>query len=205
VTELDLPAEIAAERQAFTEVLAALPGSAWDEPSLCAGWRVRDVVAHMTMPFRYSRMRFVSELLRDRGNFNRMADRCARRDAARLSSAELAAVHADNVENPWRPPGGGYDGALTHDVIHGLDCTTALGITREIPAARLRVVVDGLTTERARKHFGVDVAGRELHATDLDWSFGTGEPIPATGQQLVLLLGGRVVPGLRPLSRESAT
>ena len=46
---------IAAERAELAEMLAGLPAPRWDEPTLCAGWRVREVVAHITMPFRYSR------------------------------------------------------------------------------------------------------------------------------------------------------
>jgi uncharacterized protein (TIGR03083 family) len=45
---------IAAERRELAEVLMDLPAERWDEATLCAGWRVREVVAHMTMPYRYS-------------------------------------------------------------------------------------------------------------------------------------------------------
>jgi uncharacterized protein (TIGR03083 family) len=48
----DIRDMIAGERGALAEVLASLPATRWDEPSLCAGWRVREVVAHITMPFR---------------------------------------------------------------------------------------------------------------------------------------------------------
>ena len=71
---------IAAERRDLAAILAGLPPEAWDAPTLCQGWRVREVVAHITMPFRYRPPRFAFEMVRSRGNFNRMADRCARRD-----------------------------------------------------------------------------------------------------------------------------
>src|SRR5580693_4456496 len=61
---------IAAQRGELAAVLDALPVSGWDEPTLCAGWRVREVVAHVTMPFRYSGGRFVVELARSRGRFS---------------------------------------------------------------------------------------------------------------------------------------
>src|SRR5579859_2041664 len=96
---------IAAQRTELAEVLAGLPESGWDEPSLCAGWRVREVVAHITMPFRYGRGRFVLELAKSRGQFNAMADRLARRDAGVMSSADLAAAVRSNVRHPWQPPG----------------------------------------------------------------------------------------------------
>jgi hypothetical protein len=66
---------IAAQRAELAEVLAGLPAPSWDEPTLCAGWRVREVVAHITMPFRFSGRRFALELAKSRGRFNEMADR----------------------------------------------------------------------------------------------------------------------------------
>lgn len=118
MTDADVREAIAAERQELAAVLADLPAQMWDARTLCTGWRVREVVAHMTMPFRYSGPRLVVELLNARGNFNRMADRCARRDAASLPAGELAAALGDNASHPWKPGRGGFGGALTHDVIH---------------------------------------------------------------------------------------
>jgi uncharacterized protein (TIGR03083 family) len=196
-----LPAEIAAERRELAEMLAGLPPEAWEQPSLCDGWRVREVVAHITMPFRYSTTRFALEMVRSRGNFTRMADRCARRDAA-ASPAELTAALRDNAEHPWRPPGGGLTGALTHDVIHGLDITVALGIDRRVPASRIAIVLDGITAARSLKFFGTDLTGVSLRADDIDWSLvsgagsGTGSGTTVTGaaQDLALAVCGRRLP-----------
>src|SRR5260370_27582503 len=104
---------IAAQRGELVAVLDALPASGWDEPTLCAGWRVREGVAHITMPFRYSGRRFAFELARSRGKFNAMADRCARRDAAAMSPAQPAAALAANAFHPWKPPGRGDARAVT--------------------------------------------------------------------------------------------
>jgi uncharacterized protein (TIGR03083 family) len=194
---------IAAERTDLAEVLAGLPAAKWDEPTLCAGWRVREVVAHITMPFRYSRRRFVLELARSRGKFNAMADRCARHDAAVMSPDELAAALGSNASHPWQPPGGGYEGALTHDVIHGLDITEALGLARRVPEDRLRVVLPNLATPKALGFFGVDLSGIELRACDAAWTFGSGTPVTGTAQDLALFLSGRNLPPGR--LREGAT
>ncbi|HEY3610578.1 MAG TPA: maleylpyruvate isomerase family mycothiol-dependent enzyme [Pseudonocardiaceae bacterium] len=163
----DLRPELAANRRELADLLAGLPDDSWDAPTLCAGWRVREVVAHLTMPFRYSTGRLLAELARSGLRFDRMSDRCARRDA-KVSGARLAAAVRDNITNPWRPPGGGFEGALVHDVIHGLDITVALGIDQPIPPDRLRVVLDGVTKPASRKHFGIDLTGIELRADDLD-------------------------------------
>ncbi len=188
-----LAALIAAERRELADLLAGLPPEAWEQPSLCAGWRVREVVAHMTMPFRYSTPRFAFELARSRGNFTAMADRCARRDAA-APAAELTAWLRDNAEYPWRPPGGGLAGALTHDVIHGLDITVALGIDRTVPASRMSIVLDGVTSAGSLKHFGTSLAGVSLRADDLDWSAGSGRPVTGKAQDLALAVAGRRLP-----------
>ena len=192
----DLSVAIAAERRDLAGVLSGLPAGSWDAPTLCAGWRVREVVAHMTMPFRYSTARFITEMARSRGNFHRMADRCARRDAA-MPAADLLAALRDNAEYPWKPPGGGLEGALVHDVIHGLDITVALGLGRKVPEDRLRIVLGVITRPRTLRQFDADLTGIELRADDIDWSFGSGTPVSGPAQDLALVLCGRRLPGGR--------
>ncbi|MGE5287050.1 MAG: maleylpyruvate isomerase family mycothiol-dependent enzyme [Micromonosporaceae bacterium] len=194
---------IAAERRELAAMLTGLAERDWDSQTLCAGWRVREVVAHMTMPFRYSAARFVWEIVKARGDFNRMADRCARRDAA-AAVGDLAAALGDNATNPWKPPGGGFEGALTHDVIHGLDITVPLGIDRRVPEEHLRIVLDTITGPKPLKLFGADLSGIELRADDMEWSFGSGTPVSGHAQDLALVLCGRRLPAGR-LHGEGAT
>ncbi len=185
---------IAAERGELATLLADLPKERWDEATLCAGWRVAEVVAHLTMPFRYSSRRFMLELAKSRGNFNQMSDRRARQDARELTVAELTATLADNVNHPWKPPGGGYLGALTHDIIHGLDITVPLGIGRVVPADRLGMILPNLTAPKTLRYFGADLSGIELRATGTDWAFGSGSPVTGSAQDLALALCGRKLP-----------
>jgi uncharacterized protein (TIGR03083 family) len=192
-TDSQLAPEVAAERRELAEVLTSLSAPCWDGATLCAGWRVRELVAHMTMPFRYSTARFVAELVRSGGRFNAMADRCARRDGA-VPVPELLSALRDNATNPWTPPGGGLVGALTHDVIHGLDATVPLGIDRRVPAERMRIVLESVSGPRALRHFGTDLSGIELLADDLDWSFGSGRPLAGAAQDLALIVCGRKLP-----------
>ena len=195
---------IAAQRAELAEVLAGLPGPGWDEPTLCAGWRVREVVAHITMPFRYSRGRFALELARSRGRFNEMADRAARRDAAAMSPADLTAAVKSNAGHPWKPPGGGFTGALAHDLIHGLDITVPLGLDRPVPEERLRQVLPGSLADRSVTFFGVDLDGIELRAQDMDWTLGSGTPLTGTAADLLLVLCGRTLPAGRVAGEPSA-
>jgi uncharacterized protein (TIGR03083 family) len=189
----DLMPLISAERRAFGKVLEGLSESDWETSSLCAGWRVREVVAHMTMPFRFSTVRFLGEMVRSRGNFARMADRVARRDAQEPVGTLLQGW-STNEDNAWKPPGGGLRGALTHDVVHGLDITVPLGIAHPVSAEALRVVLDEAASPRSLRHFGVDLTGTRLEADDLDWAFGDGEPLRGAARHLLMVLVDRRLP-----------
>lgn len=193
MTDDELRAEVAAERTEQAELLAALPPQRWDAPTLCAGWRVREVVAHTTMPFRTSLGRTLVELARARGNINRMADRTARRDAAALSSEQLLAAVRENIGHRWTPPGGGVHGALSHDVVHGLDITVGLGLDRRVPPERVAMVLAGMSPRNVA-FFGTDLTGVQLRATDLDWSHGEGAPVRGLAQDLLLVVCGRKLP-----------
>ena len=195
---------IAAQRTELAEVLAALPAPAWDEPTLCTGWRVREVVAHITMPFRYSGPRFMLELAKSRGRFNEMSDRVARRDAAGLSVAALTEAVRSNAGHPWKPPGGGWTGALAHDLIHGMDITVPLGLARPVPEDRLRLVLPDSLTAKSVRFFGVDLDGIELRARDIDWTLGSGAPLTGTAAGLLLVLCGRKLPAGRLAGETSA-
>jgi uncharacterized protein (TIGR03083 family) len=193
VSEADVKAAIVGERRDLVEILGGLSKDQWDSATLCKGWRVREVVAHITDPYRYSTRQFLLEMLKSRGKYNAMADRIARRDAGRLSSAELVEVLRTNVETDWKPPGGGFVGALSHDVIHGLDITVGLGLDRKVPLDRVELVL-GSVQPRQIKFFGVDVEGLHLHADDLDWGYGSGRLMTGSAQDLLLVLCGRKLP-----------
>lgn len=178
-----------AERERLVALLRDLTSEQWAHPSLCDGWRVREVVAHMTSMYRDSLWRLVRGMVAARGSYNRYAARAALQDTARLSDGELLESMAANTRHPWRPPGGGQAGALSHDVIHGLDITEALGLPGP-PVEALRIELDGVKPRNV-KFFGVDLAGTRLVATDTDWSLGEGTPHRATAKELLLTITGR--------------
>jgi uncharacterized protein (TIGR03083 family) len=47
-TNSDLMPIVAAERRAFSGVLEGLSDADWNVSSLCSGWRVREVLAHIS-------------------------------------------------------------------------------------------------------------------------------------------------------------
>jgi uncharacterized protein (TIGR03083 family) len=184
---------ITAEFLALAELLGALPGAAWDTPSLCAGWRVREVVAHMTMAVRYSPAEFGALMQDCGGDFTRLSNMVAGRDAE-LPRATLEGNLRDEVMHRWTPPGGGQAGALNHVVIHGLDITVPLGVPRLSAEGTIRLVLDDLTRGGVHAHFGFDTSGLSLHATDIDWAFGSGAPVRGAAGDLALLICGRSLP-----------
>jgi uncharacterized protein (TIGR03083 family) len=203
-TDTDLQPVVAAEFVSLADLLAAASDAQWDTPSLCEGWRVREVIAHMTMAARYSEPEFMAELQRCDFDFTRLSNEVAGRDAG-LPEDELVANLRSDVMQHWAPPGGGYHGALNHVVIHGLDVTVPLGVPRRSPDHTIRVVLDDLTQGGGHAHFGTVLDGRRLEASDLDWSYGSGPALRGAAEDLALAMCGRAVPGGRldgePLER----
>ena len=179
---------------ALADALANQPSTVADTPSLCEGWAVKNVVAHMTMAARYDAPAFARELAAAGSDFNVLSETVARRDGNLPFARLLADLRSDTMA-VWAPPGGGAMGALSHVVIHGLDITTAIGLPRTADDEATQIVLTAMTSGVA-DHFGTDPSGRLLRATDLDWQFGEGAPINASAADLVLALAGRPRPGL---------
>ena len=106
-----LTAAIAGEYKALADLLESAGLDVWDAPSLCEGWRTREVVAHMTMPVRYPGPAFMAGLEAAGGDFTRFSNTVAARDGT-LPVAELLADLRSDVLHAWQPPGGGTAGAL---------------------------------------------------------------------------------------------
>jgi uncharacterized protein (TIGR03083 family) len=191
--DAELQPAVAAEFQALADLLDSATDAQWDTPSLCAGWRVREVIAHMTMAARYSEEEFMAELRRCEFDFGRLSNEIAAQDAG-LPASELVAGLRSEVMKHWTPPGGGWHGALNHVVIHGLDVTVPLGVPRRTPDATIRVVLDDLTGGDVHEHFGTSIRGRRLQATDIDWSYGSGPALRGPAGDLALALCGRAIP-----------
>ena len=185
-----LAAATIAERERLADLLGQLSPDQWGSPSLCFGWQIREVVAHITMPYRHSGAKVIVGIIRARGKFDVFADRRAREDTATTSDAELLASLRANVRHPWRPPAGGQAGALSHDVIHGLDITEPLGLP-PAPPERIALVLNN-STPRAMEYFGTKLDGRRFEATDTDVTLGDGPSVTElTAREILLTITGR--------------
>ena len=183
----------------LADLLASAPAGTWDAPSLCAGWQVRHVVAHVTMPARLTPEQFGAEMAAAGGDFAVLSDTVAARDGSLPVADHLAQLRSP-VLHAWQPPGGGAAGALSHAVIHSLDVTVALDRPPVAPAEALVAVLDQLT-DADGAFFGLDLTGVRLEAADTDWSWGSGEAVRAGSGALVALLSGRTLPDGRALPR----
>src|SRR5215207_6816018 len=72
---------IDAERAGLADLLDELTPAEWEAPSLCSGWRVRDVAAHLTLSHMPPATAALAAL-RARGNYDRMVHDSAVRQAA---------------------------------------------------------------------------------------------------------------------------
>jgi len=195
----DLQSLVALTYDGLADLLASVPVETWDAPSLCTNWHVRHVVAHMTMPARFTPEQFGAEMAAVGGDFTALSDTVAARDAS-LPLAD----HVDALRSPllhaWQPPGGGAAGALSHAVIHSLDVTVALDRPAVAPDDAVVAVLDQLTAANGAL-FGVDLSGVRLEAADTDWSWGSGDAVRGDSGHLVALLSGRTLPDGRALPR----
>jgi uncharacterized protein (TIGR03083 family) len=178
----------------FSAYLHSLDGPDWERPSLCDGWRVRDVVGHIlygnemhlsTLPFRLARYRFSSDRSGKAYSIARAEGR---------SPAEL--VRAFDDRDPWAgtcrvfPP----RLVLLDRLAHHQDIRRALGHDRQIPQERVVAVLDA--TPSLGSVFGAKhrTKGLRFEATDADWSWGEGPTVQGPGEALAMTMLGRAQP-----------
>lgn len=193
----DLQSWVAPICDGLADLLGSASPDTWAAPSLCDGWQIRHVVAHMTMPARLTPEEFGAEMATAGGDFTVLSNTVAARDASLPVADHLAQLRSPLL-HAWQPPGGGAAGALSHAVIHSLDVTVALDRPAVVPVEALIAVLDQLTAANGAI-FGLDLTGIRLEATDMDWSWGAGTAVRADGGELVALVSGRRLPDGRDL------
>lgn len=195
----DVQSWVAPTYERLADLLVAAPEETWDAPSLCEGWQIRHVVAHVTMPARLTPQQFGAEMAAAGGDFGVLSNAVAARDASLPIADHLAQLRSPTL-HAWQPPLGGAAGALSHTVIHSLDITIALDRPPVAPIEARVAVLDQLTAANGA-HFGLDLTGLRLVASDTDWNWGSGEAVRADSGALVALLSGRTLPDGRHLPR----
>lgn len=177
------------ERLTLVRHLRGLDDEDWARPSLCAGWAVRDVVAHLVTPFVVSLPRMAVSMLRH-GPAGAM-DVWARSIGQR-PPAELVDLLEANAGSTFHPPGLPLAAPLTDVLVHGVDVRWALQGHPSVDHVDPASVVPSLQLLTERKAVGVFLpAGRldgvRLVADDADFARGSGPTI--SGPALALAAG----------------
>ncbi|MBF6467218.1 maleylpyruvate isomerase family mycothiol-dependent enzyme [Nocardia beijingensis] len=162
-----------AERLGLADFLDDLDYPEWAVESLCEGWTVHDVLAHLTLSNRVTLGATIAGILRARGDWNRMTERMARERARRYSPTELIAQLREGAAWTRRAPGAGPLDPLVDTMIHGQDIARPLGRRRVVPVEQ---AVAGLEHVLRSRFYGSQkrLHGIRLVATDAEWSSGTG-------------------------------
>ncbi len=179
------------ERTQLADLMETFSDDDWETPSLCAGWRVREVAAHLTL----AQMRPVAAtvaLLRARGSFNKMIHDTAVRQAE-LPVEEYPARLRAMVGSRRTAPGVTAVEPLLDAMVHGQDMAVVLRRPREMPTeaaatAAQRAWSMGFPFQARRRLRGVRLA-----ASDHPWSVGEGPVVEAPIRALLLLVTGRTV------------
>ncbi|WP_132992675.1 maleylpyruvate isomerase family mycothiol-dependent enzyme [Gordonia zhaorongruii] len=177
------------QRLQFADVLSDLDDSQWDAPTLCAGWCVRDVAAHVISYLNRSVPELLTGLVQSGGSLSRLND-TGIRDVRNAGPEDLCYLMRKGATP--RGVGVGFGGrvALVECVIHQLDVCRPLGILAPIPAERLRTSLDFARLSPVIRG-GWHTRGTRLVATDLDWATGYGAQHHDTAENLLLEMSGR--------------
>lgn len=186
MTTLDLARE---EREDLADFLAGLTPEQWERPSLCAGWRVRDVAAHVVSFEEMTPRQLTTRLVKGRLQMDRI-NGLGVSDLADDSTEQLIALLRDNAEPHGMGAGFGGRVALTDNMIHQQDIRRALGLARTIPVERVCAALDFVRYSPTIRG-ALRVRGVRLVATDADWSHGKGPEVRGPGEALLMVMAGR--------------
>ncbi len=182
------------ESRDLADFLETLSAPEWDLPSLCDGWRVRDVVAHMAVGHTTSVPAYAAAVVRHRLSTD---------DASFTLAVRLADAHSpEGILSRFRegtsgPPRGAARLVRAHELftdhlVHHQDIRRALGAPREVPAARAAAALAALPRLSSRVGSRARMSGLRIVATDVDVVLGRGDlEVRGTAEALVMALSGR--------------
>jgi uncharacterized protein (TIGR03083 family) len=179
------------ERRSLAALLEGLTDEQWNSPSLCDGWRVKDVAAHVALaPQAPGPWSMLVEGVRAGGRFHKINHDVSVRHAER-PGADLVAELREHAASRRLPKVTNYRNILFDILVHGQDLAIPLGIQREMPKDAARAGIERVWTmgwpfgvKRHLKRF-------RFTATDVDWAAGGGPDVSGPVEALLLLLTGR--------------
>ncbi|WP_327149824.1 maleylpyruvate isomerase family mycothiol-dependent enzyme [Nocardia sp. NBC_01329] len=183
---------VRSERTALIADLEGLTGEQWATPSLCSGWTVHDVLAHIVATAKTSVPVFCWQFARARFDFDRFTENGVERERAATPAETLDRLRAvlDRTVTPPAP----RDSRLVEMIVHGEDIRRPLGITREYP---VQATADALRLQlRTSASFGGGkelAAGLTLAAEDAEFTSGSGPQVRGPLLSLLLVFSARAV------------
>ena len=181
---------VATERRSIADLIDSLDADALATPSLCSGWDVKTVAAHLVSVFADSFWRFQWAALRH-GGFNRAIDELARR-RAHDSAADIAQTLRQRANHRLNPPVTGPLSGLTDVLVHSGDIRIPLDLPFHPDDEQVSCALDFLTGPRP---LGFVPRGRlrgiALHSTDIGRSWGAGAAIHGPAALLMMAAAGR--------------
>jgi uncharacterized protein (TIGR03083 family) len=185
----DLWTTISTERGALADDLAGLTDDQWNTPSLCPGWTVRDIVAHLSVTASLNPATFFLNLAKSGFNFTSFANNQIKKHLGDNPAATLSEFRS--LQDSKSAPPGPKTSWLGEVVVHSADIRRPLGISHTYTPGAVRQAADfykGSNTLIGAKN---RIAGLAMRATDEDWSHGQGEPVEGPMLSLLLAMTGR--------------
>ena len=186
---MDIWPVVHAERKALAADLTPLDAQRWSTPSLCGGWSVRDVLAHMTATASMSPGSFFAKMAGSGFSFGKVQ---AKGIAAALggSPADTLARFEAVSGSTGRPPGPA-DTMLGETLVHAEDIRRPLGLAHQYPVEALVQAANFFKGSNLIIGTKRRIAGLSLRATDTEWSAGTGPEVSGTMLDLLMAMTGR--------------
>jgi uncharacterized protein (TIGR03083 family) len=186
---VDVWPTIHAERATLAADLQGLSDVQWATPSLCSGWSVRDVLAHMTATARMTPPRFLLKMLTSGFSFQKLQakDIALERGA---SPADTLARFRSQINSSSHPPGPN-DSWLGEVLVHGEDVRRPLGIRHAYPLDACVQTANFYKGSNLIIGAKSRIAGLRLRATDTEWAHGAGPEVAGPIHALLMAMTGR--------------
>jgi uncharacterized protein (TIGR03083 family) len=184
----ELWAGVHAERAALVQDLTDYEHLDWATPSLCSGWDVRDVVAHLAATATLSLTKFAGELVVAGFRPNRITEKQIhagrQRSALQALDALRSAIYA--TASPPQPT----ITRVIEIVVHCEDIRRPLQIARAYDTTHIARALSYLSRDH---RFGAKnlIQGLQLCATDADIAIGQGGRVEGPAVSLLLAASGR--------------
>lgn len=184
-------ASVDAQRRGLADLIETFDTQQWMAPSLCDGWRVRDVAAHLTHSH-MAPLRALVEAAKSGFRFDPMIRRLGVEDPR--SQSEIAAALRGMAGSRKKVPGTSVQQPMIELLVHGQDMAVPLGIDLPMPTDAAVEAAKRLGSMKFPINAVRQLDGVRLVATDADFAVGEGREVRAPIRDIVMILAGRAQP-----------